>query len=153
MLATGGRKTHLSSVSSWQVNVKACLAEALLDLKWIQWDIKTTRRIAIPPLETIQIQGLTKERCHMKKVHVMMEAPAQHYCEQVITISICTELKPGSSKLTICMRNVSAGPVTIPARTTIGSVSAAYIIPPMLALKLKLLRKTKEEGNMQTKQN
>ena len=46
----------------------------------------------------------------MKKVNVMMEAQAQHYSEQVMTTSIYAELRPGSSKVTICIRNLSARP-------------------------------------------
>ena len=49
----------------------------------------------------------------------MIEASAQHYCEQVMSTSIYTELRPGSSKIANCMRNALARPVTIPARPTI----------------------------------
>ena len=42
-----------------------------------------------------------------EKVHVMMQAPAQHYSEQAIATCTYTELRPGSSKVAICMINLS----------------------------------------------
>ena len=69
----------------------------------------------------------------------MMEAPAQHNSVQAITTSTHIELRLGSSKVAICMSNLSARSVTIPARTIIGSVFMLSIIPPMLAPKIKIL--------------
>ena len=111
----------------------------------IQGDIKTTREITIPPLGTVHIKGMTKERCQSKRVHVMTQAPAKCYSEQVMTTSTYTELRPDSSKVTICVRNLSAKPMTIPAKTSIESVSTANIIPPMLAPKLKAVKENHEE--------
>ena len=67
-------RAHLLSVISIQVNVKTDQNEVLLDLRQIQGDIKTTRRITIPPSKTFKIQGLTKVRCHTKMVLIKMEA-------------------------------------------------------------------------------
>ena len=63
----------------------------------------------------------------------------------------CNELRPGSSKVAIYVRNLSAGPITIPAKMTIRYVSTANIVPLMLAPK-KLMRTTKKREVMQTKQ-
>ena len=49
----------------------------------------------------VRVQELTNLRCHTKRVHAIMEAPAQHYSEQDITASTDTELRPGSSLVTI----------------------------------------------------
>ena len=59
----------------------------------------------LPHVETVQVQGLTKVRCHTKIVCIWIEAPNQHYSEQVITTFTYTELRPGSSKVAVCMRN------------------------------------------------
>ena len=50
------------------------------------------RRVSISHIETDQFQGLTKVRCHVKNVHVMAEAPAQHYYEHSMKIYTYTEL-------------------------------------------------------------
>ena len=71
------QRAHLSSIISKQVNVKVGLSKVLLDLIWIQGDIRTSRRITVTALETVQAQGLAKVRCHTKRVHVMTEVQAQ----------------------------------------------------------------------------
>ena len=76
----------------------------------------------------------------------MMEAPAQPYSEQAITTLTYIELRPGSSKVAICIRNLSARPMTIPSKTIIGSIATANIIPPMLAPKIKTVEENQEEG-------
>ena len=146
-------KNELSNASNWQDNVKIDPMEVLLDLNWIQGDIKTTKRIAILPIETVKVQGLTKVRCHTKRVHVVMEAPVQHYSEQDITTLTYTEPRLGSSKVVICMRTLSARPVKIPARTIIGSVSSGNILLPMLAQKIKTIEENKKRDLMETNQN
>ena len=70
---------------------------------------------------------------------------AQHSSEQAVTTSTFTEVTPGSSNIAICVRNLSPWPITIPARITIWSVSAANIIPPMLASKTKLVLENQKE--------
>ena len=83
----------------------------------------------------------------MKKVHVMMEAPSHHYSEQAITTLTFIDLRPDASEVAVCMRNVSAQPITITAITTIGSVSTANIIPLMLAPKIKTFEENPKRGN------
>ena len=75
-----------------------------------------------------------------------MEAPAQHYSEQAIVSLTYTELRLGSSKVAICMKNLSARPVTIPARMTIGSVNTTNAVPPILAPKIKTNEDNQEKG-------
>ena len=140
------QRAHLSSVISRQATVKACQTEVLLDLNLIHGYIKTARRITIPPLETGQVQGLTKVRCHMKRVPVMMDIPAQLYSKYPITTSTFADLTLRSSKITICMRNFLARPIKIPAKMTMGFVSTANIVPPLLASKIKTNEDIQEKG-------
>ena len=63
-----------------------------LDLAKITGDVRTTKKVSIPPLETIQVQGTTKIKCHSKRLHVMAEAPAKIYLEHLMTASIYKEL-------------------------------------------------------------
>ena len=65
----------------------------------------------------------------MKRVHVITKAPAQY----------SYELRPSSSEVNVCVRNLSPKPVTIPAKTIIGSFSTTNITPPMLAQKIKTI--------------
>ena len=81
-----------------------------------------------------------------------MEAPVQHYSEPGITTLAYIELRPGSSKVDIGMRNLSARPITIPAKMTTVSVSMANIAPPMLAPNFKTNEENQEKGTDASKQ-
>ena len=54
---------------------------------------------------------------------------------------VYTDLKPGSSKVKVHVMNYSNKPVQLPARMVIGVVSAANVVPAMIAPKKML-----EEG-------
>ena len=54
-----------------------------------------------------------------------------------ITALTYYELRLDSSKIIICVRTLSARHVTISDKTTIASFSAANIVPPILAPKIK----------------
>ena len=78
----------------------------------------------------------------------MTDAPAEHHSEQGISTSTYSEMRPSSSKVAICVRNLLAKPVIIPAKITIGSVrtvSTAIIIPPMIEPKIKTIEENQWE--------
>ena len=126
------RRAKLSSAISKTAEVKTN-EEAVLDLKGVNGDVRTTKKVVIPPLETVQVHGLTKYHCHSKRIHVIADQPQNSFANQLVTTSTYTELKPGSSKVTLCVQNLSAREVVLPAKSVIGTISAANVVPPMLA--------------------
>ena len=59
-------------------------------------------------------------------------ASSEGILQNMITAQCYSELKPGSSGVVVCLRNVKARPIALSARTTKGRVPAAYVVPPML---------------------
>ena len=57
----------------------------------------------------------------------MAEAATKKYSEHLMTTATYMELKPGSSKGSICIRKQSDKPVTLPSQTINGTVSAAKL--------------------------
>ena len=53
-------------------------------------------------------------------------------------------MKPGSSRVSVCIKNLTGMPVTLTSHATVGTVTAANILPPMLAPKTLFT----EEGNL-----
>ena len=95
--------------------------------------VAASKAIIVPPFETIKVQGITKIRGHVKGVHVMTEAPEKEYSNSVLTTRAYTELKAGSTRVGVCLRNMTPRTVKIPAKTVIGRVCAANImLPPEL---------------------
>ena len=66
-------------------------------------------------------------------VHVLMEpALGPQLPAAVVPTATYGELYPGSSKVLVCLCNLSAHAVEIPAKTVVGQVAPANQIPPVV---------------------
>ena len=84
--------------------------------------------------------GVTTVKGHTKRCHVIVE-PYGEKQEKCNMTPVYTDLKPGSSRVKIHVTNDSNKPVHLPAKMVIGVVSAANVVPAMIAPKNML-----EEG-------
>lgn len=88
----------------------------------------------IKPFEVVRVQGITKVKGHHKQVHTIVE-PKVLYSGVVLAIPSYSQLKPGSSKVSVGLRNYSCRTVTIRAKSVVATISAANVIPGKLAAK------------------
>ena len=95
--------------------------------------VKLTKSVTIPPFQTIHVSGLTGCDQHCKRVNVIVEPDPDKDYESVIPIHGYTILKPGSSHVSIGLRNHSCRRVTVQAKSIVAKVSAANVIPHSLA--------------------
>ena len=91
--------------------------------------MKVTKAVTISPYETVHVPGLTDCNSHFKRVHVMMEASEKFNHEAVKTICTYSMLKPGSSRFSIGLRNLSCKSVTIKSKTVVATVETANLVP------------------------
>ena len=76
------------------------------------------------------IKGNAGVKGHCMKVHVLMEpALGPQLLAAVVPIDTYRELHPGSSRVPICLRNMSTHAMEIPAKTVVGQVMPANQIP------------------------
>ena len=69
------------------------------------------------------------------KVHVLTEpALGPQLLVAVVPIATYGELHPGSSRVPICLCNMSAHAMEIPAKTVVGQVIPANQVPPVVHL-------------------
>ena len=73
--------------------------------------------------------GLTECTTHFKRAHVITEASEKFKHEAVKPICTYSKLRPGSSTVSIGLRNLSCKSVTLRPRTVVAKVSAANIVP------------------------
>ena len=66
----------------------------------------------------------TKIRNHHKRVHIMVE-PKQSLSGTVSAIRTYSHLKSGSSKVSVGLQNYSCRPITVKAKSTVATISAA----------------------------
>ena len=82
--------------------------------------VKTTKPITLPPFPTIVVHGHTKLKSHKVKLNLIAEPfknsqlPSNLQC----TPTYCN-LEPGSNRVTVGLRNISARKITVPSRTNV----------------------------------
>ena len=81
---------------------------------------KTTKPVTMPPFSTTVVKGNTKFK--IVEFHNGTQLPSGIQC----TPSYCT-MEPGSSRVSVGLRNLSARPITIPLRSVVGHLKQATI--------------------------
>ena len=90
----------------------------------------TTQKVTIPPFQTLNIKANASVKGHCMKVHVPTEpvlSPQLPAAE--VPIATYGELHPGSSMVPVCLHNMSAHAMEIPAKTVVGEVIPANQVP------------------------
>ena len=111
------------------------LVQAQPDNKYL---IRTTKKIMLPPFSTTAIRGSTKLRGHGMRLNLIAEPsnctqlPASVQC----TPTYCT-LEPGSNRVAVGIRNISAKAITIPSRVVVGRLQQARVVPDDKSSKIK----------------
>ena len=99
-------------------------------LDGVKGAVCTTQKVTIPPFQTMTIKGNAGVKGHCMKVHVLMEpALCPQLLAAVVPIATYGELHPGSSRVPICLCNMSARAMEIPAKTVVGQVIPANQVP------------------------
>ena len=110
------------------------------DLESLKGKIRLTKAVTIPAKGELQVTGVTTVKGHTKRCHMIVE-PCGEKQERCNMNPVYTDLKPGSSMVKMHVRNDSNKPVQLPAKMVIGVISAANVVPAMIASKNML-----EEG-------
>ena len=77
----------------------------------------------------MHVSGLMECNQHFKRVNVIMEPdPSKNY-KAAVPIHGYTVLKPGSSRVSVGIRNFSCRKITILAKSVIAKVAAANVVP------------------------
>ena len=93
----------------------------------------TTQKVTIPPFQTMTLKGNAGVKGHCMKVHVLMEpALGPQLLAAVVPIATYGELHPGSSRVPICLCNMSSCAMEVPAKTVVGQVIPANQVPLVL---------------------
>ena len=92
--------------------------------------VHTTQKVTIPPFHTVNVRTNASVKGHCMKVHVLTEPVlGPQLPAAVVPIATYGELHPGSSRVPVCLHNLSARAMEIPAKTVVGQVIPANQIP------------------------
>ena len=115
-------------------------------LDGVKGAVCTTQKVTIPPFQTMTVKGNAGVKGHCMKVHVLMEpALGLQLPAAVVPIATYGELHPGSSRVPICLCNMSTRAMEIPAKTMVGQVMPANQVPSVVHL-----TRTAENKNVNT---
>ena len=96
----------------------------------IRGPIHTTQKITIPLFSTVSVHANSSDKRHYMWVHVLMELmPGPQLLAAVVLTATYGELHPGSSRVPICLCNLSTHTMEIPTKTVIGQIAPANQVP------------------------
>ena len=97
--------------------------------------VHTTQKVTIPPFSTINIWANTSVKGHCMQVHVLMElALGPQLPTAVVPIATYGKLHPGSSRVPVCLHNLSAHAIDVPTKMVIGQIVPVNQVPPVVHL-------------------
>ena len=114
-------------------------SKPVIDLDEIAGNVHLTHNLSLGPFETATISGLlkgpVKNSAYYKRVNVSVEPMSSHLNDESKYCAVpgYTFLKPGSHRIHVMMKNLTARTVTIHQGVKIATMSAANVVPHMLA--------------------
>ena len=102
-------------------------------LDGVKGAVCTTQKVTIPPFHMVNVKANASVKGHCMKVHVLMvPALGPQLPAAVVPIATHGELHPGSSRVPVCLCNMSTCAVEIPAKTVVGQVIPANQVWPVV---------------------
>ena len=86
----------------------------------------------IPPFSTIQIHEITKVKGYDKRVNLIVELKSNVCNSSVVAIPNYVNLRPGSSKVNMSLKNLTSRSQTAKVKSIVDQVAIANVVPPML---------------------
>ena len=94
--------------------------------------LKSTKPMTLPPFPTTIVHGHTKLKSHGVKFNLIAEPfKDSHLPSSIQCIPTYCNLEPGSNRVTVGLRNVSARKITVPSRTIVCQVQLSNMVPPI----------------------
>ena len=135
------RRWECAKMASYlrMVSMQTDSTKLIIDLDEITGSVHLTHNLSLGPFETATVSGLlkgpVKNSAYYKRVNVSVEPISSHlnddskYC----AIPGYTFLKPGSHRIHVMMKNLTARTVTIHQGVRVATMGAANVVPHMLA--------------------
>ena len=107
-----------------------------MTLDQLKGDSKITKALTLAPFEVARVLTQSKVKNHRKSVNVITEPPEHTYAPDVVTNPGYAYLKPGSSRVSVSLKNLTGRKITIKPKTVVAKLAAANMVPPKLAPKV-----------------
>ena len=125
------RQTYVGTLMSCAVQQRPVEDGDTFDLKEVQGPVKLKKGVELQLFEQREVWGYTKVRGHSKRVVVCTESEDFLLKGQVMSVSSKFELLPHNPRVKVCVRNLTARTLKIPAKYVVGEVSPCNVVPPI----------------------
>ena len=99
----------------------------------VRGQVCTTQKVIIPLFSTVSVHANSRVKWHCMWVYVLTElAPGLKFPAAVVPTVTYPELHLGSSRVPICLRNMSTCTVEIPTKAVVGQVAPANQVTPVV---------------------
>ena len=95
----------------------------------------TVKIVEISTFSTIQVYRIMKVKGHEKRVTLKVEPQSNVYNPSVVAIPSYANLRSGSSKVSMSLRNLTCRNVSVKVKLIVAQVATDNVIPPMLTPK------------------
>ena len=126
-----------ASFSPQTLSKLGVLKEPNFDLDQVKGKVKLTKAVTVIPFQTVHVSGLTECDWHFKRVNVIVKSDPKKNYDAAIPINEYTVLKPGSSRVSVGIRNNSCRSITMLAKSIIAKVAAANVVPHSYTLNVE----------------
>ena len=107
-------------------------SKGVMELQKVCGPIKLTKSITLEAGETVKVNGFSKLKGNVKRLHVVAE-PIKHEggseVPQVITIQTYSVCMLGSQKVTVMLRNITNDVITLAKGKVVAELAAANLVP------------------------
>ena len=124
------------------------VSEKTFSLDKVEGTVKLTKMVEISPFSTIQAHGIMKVKGHDKRINLVVESKNNGCNPSVVAVPSYANLKPGSSKVNMSLRNLTSRSITVKAKSIVAQVAAANVNTPMLTPKNPQESKKHEDKGM-----
>ena len=125
------KQTYVGTLMSCAAQQKQNSDGDPFDLDKVKGPVKLRKGAELGPFEQVEVWGYTQVKGHSKRVVVCTDSEELLMKGQVMSVSSKSELLPHNSRVKVMLRNLSAKSVKVPAKTTLGEVSACNVVPPI----------------------
>ena len=139
------KQTYVGTLMSCAAQQKKNSDGDPFDLDEVKGPVKLRKEVELQPFEQTEVWGYTQVRGHSKRVVVCTESEELLIKGQVMSVSSKSEMLPHNSRVKFLLKNLTAKSVKVPAKTTLGEVSACNVVPPIWGPEPEAVSEDKEE--------
>ena len=129
------------------VSCRQAVLDTQTTIMHIKAPVKLNKATTIPGLQVAKLSATVKMPIQTKQLNVSVKGiPGQQETKGIETLETYATIQGGNNRVSIAICNATREPIRLKKGTVVGMVTAANIVPPMLAAKVSTNYSVLENG-------